>query len=299
MTGGRIRGRSFSRGPLSGYDVVRLVYFDESGISNARDEPHVIVAGIIIEADKQYLALEAHLAQLAEDWVPSDKAAEFVAFHAVELFNGGKIFRRPEWIIDKTLPIIRRLLKTPVRFDLPIIYGLCNREGRVRDAPGLKNTKADHLEAAYQWAFLLALIRTNEWMRKNARPEELAMVIVEDNDQMRTALKRVQFWLQYPDRVIPELARHIPLEKIIESILFAKKDESSILQVAEICAYAMKRAAANKSHADWLLGTLVPCIHWGPIVTDDPVRDAVIRLRRGSPFRIMTNAAEAAFPEPS
>jgi len=38
---------------LEGDRLVRLVYIDESGISNVRDDPFVIVAGIIVDADKK------------------------------------------------------------------------------------------------------------------------------------------------------------------------------------------------------------------------------------------------------
>jgi hypothetical protein len=273
------RPRAFGGGGLKGHDVVRLVYFDESGISNIREEPHLVVAGVISEPDRVHRALEAYLAQLALDWVPKDKADSFVCFHATELFSGGKTFTRPEWPIEKTLPIIKRIVRAPVKFDLPVVYGVVDRDRHLANHPRRPAGIEARTRLALQQAFMLALIRTNAWMRKHARREELAMVIVEDNTRMREVIKKTQTFLQYPSSITPMFAKHLPLERIIESVLFADKSDSDILQVSDMCAYVIKRAIGNKPHSEDLFGTIVPKIHWGPLNDNDPVRDVASRMR--------------------
>ena len=50
---------AFGGGPLRGDKIVRLVYLDEAGISNPAHEPWLVVAGIVINADKQFKLIES------------------------------------------------------------------------------------------------------------------------------------------------------------------------------------------------------------------------------------------------
>jgi hypothetical protein len=73
---------------------MRLVYLDEAGISNPQQEPYLVVAGIIVHADKQWYALERYLRDMVTDFIPPWLRAGFT-FHANQLFaGGGKIFDR-------------------------------------------------------------------------------------------------------------------------------------------------------------------------------------------------------------
>jgi hypothetical protein len=61
------------------------------------------VAGVIIDADKQLVALERHLDKIVARHIPDTHRDNFV-FHATHLFNGGgKVFTRnnPEWSLEK------------------------------------------------------------------------------------------------------------------------------------------------------------------------------------------------------
>jgi hypothetical protein len=37
---------------------VRLIYLDDAGLSNALHEPFVVIAGVMVDADRQWLKLE-------------------------------------------------------------------------------------------------------------------------------------------------------------------------------------------------------------------------------------------------
>jgi hypothetical protein len=52
MTLGVRRDPSLRWGPLRGDKIVRLVYLDEAGISNPKDEPFLVIAGIAVNADR-------------------------------------------------------------------------------------------------------------------------------------------------------------------------------------------------------------------------------------------------------
>ena len=69
-------------------------------------------------------------------------------------------------------------------------------------------------------------------------------MIVEDNDQARTMLRETQIYHQNPkltDVLTNEQRRFFPLRKIKEDPLFQKKRASSILQLADFCAYVFKK----------------------------------------------------------
>jgi hypothetical protein len=50
---------------------MRFIYLDEAGISNPANEPYLVVAGVIIDADHQWMAVEPHLHVLAETRTPA------------------------------------------------------------------------------------------------------------------------------------------------------------------------------------------------------------------------------------
>jgi hypothetical protein len=90
---------------------MRLVYIDEGGISKATQEPFVVVAGVIIDADRVLNGVENQLERIMQRNIPERYHKEFI-FHATELFNGGgKVFKRErndvvgprEWPLDRRL----------------------------------------------------------------------------------------------------------------------------------------------------------------------------------------------------
>src|ERR1041385_7904518 len=65
-------------GPFTEADPVRLIYLDESGLG---EERFLVVAGVIVEADSQYMAVARHLRALIAEVVPPEKRHGF-AFEA-------------------------------------------------------------------------------------------------------------------------------------------------------------------------------------------------------------------------
>lgn len=274
MSAWGFRRRSFSGLPLQGHKLVRLVHLDESGISESKDEgDYAVVAGTIIEPDAEYVDLEGFLTYLAQRYVPRDKIPSFQAFHATELFNGGDIFPRDEYPIERKLPIIRQLLSVPRRFNASIVYGIARKSHYANDRAARFKTAG---EAAHAQAFMQALWRANRWMRDHARPNEVAMVVVEDNNEMREHLRFIHTWLQMSE-IAPELMSEFPLERIVEGALFARKYESSILQVADMCAHLIKRCIDGRKHAEWLFDLIKRHIQVTPLIENDPLQPIMKR----------------------
>ena len=91
---------------------MRLIYVDEAGISSITQEPFLVVAGVIVDADKQFKSVQAYLDELVEKHIPKDRRDGF-AFHAMELFHGTKRFNREFWSFEKRLEILDDLAAIP------------------------------------------------------------------------------------------------------------------------------------------------------------------------------------------
>ena len=117
---------SLSGVPLEGGHV-RMVYLDEAGISNPKHEPFIVVAGVIIHADYQWKAIEAHIRSLVADFIPQSDQDGFVFHAAGSYFSGGKYFDRDVWPRCIRWQILDELVAIPRKFDLPISCGVQNR----------------------------------------------------------------------------------------------------------------------------------------------------------------------------
>ena len=234
--------------------TVRLVYLDEAGISKASQEPFAVEAGIIINADKELIPVERHIDALVQKHIPPEYQSDFV-FHATELFNGGgKVFQRDKWPLDKRLAIADELARIPRTFSLPIAFGWTERANFPQTFDPASLPQADHALGAHLVAFVTCAMAVEHWMRVEA-PEEVCLLIVEDNDRARKLMRETHLYYQNPQDLAqfgPEALRHFPFTKIKEEPLFQRKRKSSALQIADFCAYVWKRFLMNQSDERYL-----------------------------------------------
>lgn len=268
---------AFDGSLLRGNRLVRLIYLDEAGVSNPKHEPFLVVAGVAVDADRQFKAIEAHLDALAEKHVPNRNKGYF-AFHAMELLHGTKNFDRRNWPLQKRLEILDDLAAIPRQFDLPICWGATDRIA----APALLSSPVDPLlfeQIIHSHAFFKFVIQIEVLMRATAN-DEVAVLIAEDRPIMRKMLKlahaifrgrapsdfqeNMQKLLDDQDTKIFRIA--LPLERIVETVHFAQKNESSLLQIADICAFSIKRQVQKAQHAEKLYDVLKAQILFTPSV---------------------------------
>ncbi|MER9432360.1 hypothetical protein [Mesorhizobium sp. M0408] len=99
--------RAFGGGPLVGDKIVRVVYVDETG--HTTREPVAIVAGLILDPDRQWRVLADRIEALKAD-VP-EKFREGFIFHATDLEHGGKY--RHDWPDEDRWALLDRLIALP------------------------------------------------------------------------------------------------------------------------------------------------------------------------------------------
>lgn len=233
---------------------MRFAYLDESGIGNAKAEPFVVVAGIIVHADRQIKAIEQYLRDMIYTYVNSH-LRKFTTFHAKELFRGGKTFTRTAYSDELRWKILHEICEIPRRFDLPVVMGCVPRE-QYKIAQHRSHWKDSALTAGAQsLASICCLIAIEKYMRE-VDDIEVAATIYENNDNAKRSIKDAQRMLRDSDfakYLVSDLAwgaPYLPLSRIVETPLFSEKHECSILQVADAVAWTINRKLRNAPECD-------------------------------------------------
>ncbi len=221
--------------PAQGADgeIVRHVYLDEAGIAG---EDFTVVAGFMLHVDNQYKDFVNCLDSMARELFGNDLSRNF-AFHAKELVNGGKFFPREKWSREKTLEILDRLADLPRSFNSPVIYAAVSKEEISYEKYGDDAARLRHIVA-----FQLALKEAEIALEKNY-PGECAFLIVEDNTQHRRHLRHMFDFLynKYFQYDIKNMGIEPPFNSIVETPLFQPKNGTSPMQVADVCAYLIRK----------------------------------------------------------
>lgn len=239
---------------------MRLVYLDESGISVK--EPFTVVAGVVIDADKQWKLVAEYLNSLLLKYVPAEHQSGFV-FHAKELFHGSKVFDPERYPPERRREVLRKLVEIPSKFRLPTVYGYS-------DKIPLQNWHTMYPKQPYKMraihhavTYSFCVIAVEAYMRQHARPEEIATLVAENNDNARSAVKEMHHILR--GRNLYELntdylyeigKRYLPVSKIVDCVHFAAKDEAVLLQLADACAFTYRLYLEKKPNASDLFCAL-------------------------------------------
>jgi hypothetical protein len=78
---------------FAGNKWVRILYLDESGIGNIANDPDLVVAGVLVHGDRQWIPLKNHLLSLLRSYVPQG-APTPKFLHAVDIYHGYGEFSR-------------------------------------------------------------------------------------------------------------------------------------------------------------------------------------------------------------
>jgi len=235
---------------------VRFAYLDESGIGDAKTEPFVVVAGVIVNADVQIRSIEQYLRDMASDYI-HPQLRKFTNFHANELFNGGKTFNRQTYPRELRWKILHELCEIPRKFDLPVVMGFVPRD-KYKSTAFRSNWNDKKLAVGAQvLASTCCLIAVERYMRQTDG-SEIAALIYENNDDARGLIRNTQRMLKDPDFTVhlsddvlgAQWISYLPLSRIVESPLFSEKNESSILQVADAVAWSINRKLRNADKCD-------------------------------------------------
>lgn len=217
---------------------MRLIYIDEAGTS--RHEPVSVVTGIILDADSRWDLVAAAIDEIRREFVPVSEQPGYV-FHATDLFGGGKKFEG--WSDHARWKALERIVEIPQALKLAVAIGYTRRSKDVSLRGWKKQLEVEHLHA-----FALCLVGAAEFMQKRA-PGETAVVVAEDNQEMRSRLRNLPAKLR--DSATPKsLSRGMSFDSIKDVVHFCSKQGAPILQIADACAFTFRRHVASLKHGD-------------------------------------------------
>ncbi|MEA2993145.1 MAG: hypothetical protein QOD40_2065 [Alphaproteobacteria bacterium] len=229
-----------------------MVYLDEAGISSPTHEPFVVVAGVVIHADRQWKMIEQYLSDMADHYVPPAKRHGFV-FHATELFSGGKTFPRQDWPREKRWEILDALIDIPKKFKLPIACGFVERAKVAAKYSDLSVAKQTIHAQTISFAICCYAVEYFLTHGHAVEPNEVALIVMENNDQARDQIRKFHKFNRDPanEKLLSTLQfGKLVLTRVVDTVHFAEKSYSSPLQIADICAFAIKRHLMKKPESN-------------------------------------------------
>jgi hypothetical protein len=200
---------------------------------------------------------------MADDLAPPEHRAGF-AFHATELFSGGKRYPREKYSKEWRWRVLDALVDIPHQIGLPILWA---RVARAEVGPGgnwAPNPKWEVQMSPVVHGQVLALnvvlVHAERYMNEYAQPDELAQVIMENDDSSRDAFHAVQRILTDPNinKTLAPEHENFRLSRIIYPMHFEEKTDSSMLQIADACAFALKRWCMKTPEAERFYRPLEP-----------------------------------------
>jgi len=236
---------------------MRYIFVDEAGTS--ANEPVTVVVGIIASADQHVMAAERRIEEILGG-VPAAFKEGFV-FSAKTILQDQRY--QSEWTSNDRLGLVKAMMAVPRRIGMTISVAVYWRGAQMaklydefREA-GMSVAQADHF-----MAFNMCLACADGYIRDAADHSEVASVVAEDTDEMRKHLKHVVRMLRASPHVLkPEHQRRtvwdeeaghpvqrgeIRVTRIRSSIHFVAKAEDPLVQVADACAYGIRRYFAEQ-----------------------------------------------------
>jgi hypothetical protein len=229
---------------------VRFVYLDETGTGDPQVEPWLIFAGVMVH-EHVWKAVERRLIDLADKFAQAEDRFGFV-FHANELFTGGKKGFRERYPLAIRHDALAAICSIPQQFDLPIfMYGLHRPTFATRN-PTLKANEL--LSQGLMHVSLACATGIEKYMRDAAPDGELVTLVYEHNSDKNEGIREYHqmFRSDFVEEALKQLKprRLMRFERIIETAMFSKKTESSLLQIADACAYCFGRRIRGVGLAD-------------------------------------------------
>lgn len=247
--------RSLSGVRLQGTKLSRHIYIDESGVSK---EKLLVVAGVIIDPDREFTVLEQYLDALAKFYVPPEHYFPGFPLHFKDLFHGTDVWDKRTYPRERSLELLNKLVGIPATTGLPMVWGYIKTSEFNAASPDRKQ----HLQTALNQnlAFSLCLVAAEKVMREYVVPNEYAWTFAETNyaaDVLKMGLRMLRG--QYGSEgllTVPGAEEYLPLRRIKEAVNLVSKNDSIVMQLADMCAGMFRYSLEGRQGCDDLFQIL-------------------------------------------
>jgi len=237
---------------------MRFLYLDDAGLSSISQEPFLVMAGALVDADRVWRSVNAHFrAIIADEWPQSVESTENHVFQAKHIWHGSHKFPKAEWTQQRRLSLLRRLLSVYKLHDIPVVYGVIDRAAHRKRMLTFDPTMSDAkiLEDAYAMAFIICAQKADKWLNFRSN-DEVAKIVVESNRQMRSVVSLVHDCYSHPD---PDFENDVFVsERFVDGVSFEEKRDSKLLQMADHVAFVIKRHFQGSEYIDALMEIIRP-----------------------------------------
>jgi hypothetical protein len=238
---------------------VRLVYFDEAGSSqDEAQEPIITVASVILHGDLETGPVE-HDAEAIIATVPEHLRTDF-EFHAKDLFSGCNKFKG--WRRSERYAALSAFMELIPKYALPVhAIGIVKkgfwREARHLDILGFTRKSQPHF--LHESAFLNCAMAVETWFKHHAKSER--GICFADDTKARDKIKSNfrDFRGNSPflftgnsssDGVLlTDFTDSVKFDHLVDMIYFGDSKESIFLQLADCCAFFIKRMMMGRADA--------------------------------------------------
>lgn len=239
--------KALGGGKLYGDRILHVAFLDETGLSDSKNEPYLVVGGVIVDMDRLYIQVKNHMDSLVSRLIPEVDENTFV-FHATEIIHGGSQLDRTWWSFERGLNLAQELVATIHKFSVPVVYAAFEREVLVRGdlneyAGNDKTKKRKARSVAHLNVAIHCALEVESWMRKHTPPNECCMLHIEDHEDHRSMLSHIR---EVEKFVADDKEVDKPLfERIVENPNFIPKKSSRLIQLADFCLYVVGRSLAE------------------------------------------------------
>lgn len=233
---------------------MRVLYLDEAGVGNLESDPFLVVAGVLIHADTQWGPIANRLQELLEAAVPPGQPIPS-HLHAKDIFHGTREFPKETWSRERRTALLKAVAQIPVEFQIPVVWCAQDRKRFAKECPGA--TPLEHLRDSYSTCALACLMQTEAYMRDLPNQAEVASVIMEQNHELQRRIPGLLEFMRRPDDEMgleENWKSYLPFTRIIDTPACQPKNGSSILQLADYCAFAIKRHLQGAARSSELTG---------------------------------------------
>jgi len=237
---------------LCGDALVRFIYVDEAGTS--RKEPVTVVTGLIVHADSQWMPTANRILELHREMVPPRFLTDDFVFHAKSIWGDKKY--RGDWDEEQRFRYLCEMMYLPWTLGLTLAFSTVPRgmdPGFI--PPGFSREQTQHATA-----FGACMAAADKYIREECHPNELATIVAEDVEDFRSGLRQSMALIRANPRIIPASAitsvetyggapfRRLPdggmdyrITRIVDDVHFSAKREATLLQIADACAFGLRR----------------------------------------------------------
>lgn len=237
---------------------MRFIFMDEAGTSAS--EPVTVVVGVIAEPDNHIVRAESMVRE-ALGAVPEQFRKDFV-FSAKTVFNSEKF--KEDWLMGSRLNLLKSMMSIPRRLGMGLSIGTSWRGSLPaieEEGLSLRAEEGDHMQA-----FQSCLGIADSSIRNRGGHNEIASVVAENHNEMKRYLKEIPRLLRHsPIHLKPSHLRTTPADeergyvdqttefritRIRNTIHWVDKADDPMVQIADACAYGLRRYFAKQTFGE-------------------------------------------------